>query len=285
MLLSLAERFSQKNLPVQLFFTTSSSSLRWHSHDFLEIALLFDGESIYETDFSSEKISKGDVVFVPMGGTHRYREESNVQLMNILFLYDKLTFPYQEICLHPGFSALFRLRLDYYRQMKFYPKVHLNDKQLEQARNILLPAWENQENHLPGATLGVYGAFLQIIPILLAAWDSTNYPEIRRQPVLISEAISKMNTRFREKLFIPDLAKEAGMSESSFTRHFKQATGETPVEYLLKLRLQDAAAMISTGTSISEAAYAAGFSDSNYFSRLFKQKYGVSPRNFRKFPK
>lgn len=285
MLLSFAERFSQKNLPVQLYYTASSSNLQWHSHDFLEIALLFDGEATYETDFSSEKITKGDVLFVPMGGTHRYRNENNVLLMNILFLDDKLTFPYEEICLHPGFSALFRLRLDYYRQMKFYPKVHLNDKQLAQAKNILLPAWENQEEQLPGATLGVYGAFLQIIPILLAAWDSTDYPVVRKQPVLISEAISKMNTRFREKLFIPDLAREAGMSESSFARHFKQATGETPVEYLLKLRLQDAATLIGSGMSVSEAAYAAGFSDSNYFSRIFKQKYGVSPRDFKKIPK
>lgn len=285
MLLTSEKHFSQKNLPVQLFYTQSSSALKWHSHEFVEIAILFEGESVYETDFSSEKIVKGDVVVIPPGGNHQYTQEHNVSLMNILFVFENLIFPYQNICLHPGFSALFRIRPDYYRQMNFYPKLHLNARQLDQVIKILLPAWENQEAQLPGAILGVYGAFLQIIPILLNAWDDSPHMLARKTPTLISEAISKMNSQYRTKLQIPRLAKEAGMSESSFSRHFKDATGQTPVEYLLKLRLQDAADQICNGSTISEAAFAAGFADSNYFSRVFKQKYGIPPGKFCKIPK
>ena len=141
-------------------------------------------------------------------------------------------------------------------------------------------------NHkqLPGATLGVYGAFLQMIPILLGAEKKTcAAPE--KTPTRIPEAIGIIHQHFREKIVIPRLAKEIGMSESSFTRHFKTATGETPVEYMLKLRLQDAADKICNGMAVSEAAFTAGFSDSNYFSRVFKKKYGVSPREFCKMPK
>ena len=106
-----------------------------------------------------------------------------------------------------------------------------------------------------------------------------------KTPARISEAIGKMHLHFKEKLLIPQLARESGMCESSFTRHFKNATGETPVEYLLKLRLQDAADKICNGMAVSEAAYSSGFSDSNYFSRIFKKKYGISPLKFCKIPK
>ncbi len=285
MLLTFEQFFSQKNLPVRLFFTDSSRALKWHSHEFVEIAILFEGESVYENDFSREKIVKGDVVIIPPGGNHQYTEERNVSLMNIIFVFEDLIFPYQNICLHPGFSALFRIRPDYCRQMKFYPKLHLTDHQLEQVKKILIPAWENQEAELPGATLGVYGALLQVIPILLNAWDAAPQMQDRKIPAIISAAVAKMSSQYKRKLQIPQLAKDAGMSESSFARHFKAATGQTPVEYLLMLRLQDAAARIFNGSSISEAAYAAGFTDSNYFSRVFKQKYGVSPSKIGKYPK
>lgn len=284
MLLTSEGHFSDRDLPVQLFYTQSSSSLQWHSHEFTEIAIMLGGSCVYETDFSSTVISRGDVMFIPRGGTHRYLEEKNVSLMNVLFMLENLTFPYQDIFADPRFTALFRIRSEYCRQRQFYPHLHLAEKEIEEVSGILMPAWEKQRKGLPGATLGVYGAFLQIIPVLLGAeskWISA--PE--KTPARISEAIGKMHERFREKVSIPRLAREVGMSESSFSRHFKTATGETPVEYLLKLRLQDAADKICNGMAVSDAAFSSGFSDSNYFSRIFKKKYGISPRKFCKIPK
>jgi AraC family L-rhamnose operon transcriptional activator RhaR/AraC family L-rhamnose operon regulatory protein RhaS len=168
--------------------------------------------------------------------------------------------------------------------MQFYPHLHLADKELEEVKSILMPAWERQKANLPGATLGVYGSFLQLIPIFLGA-ENKSCAAPDKTPARISEAIGKMHLHFKEKILIPQLARESGMSESSFTRHFKNATGETPVEYLLKLRLQDAADKICNGMAVSEAAYSSGFSDSNYFSRIFKKKYGISPLKFCKIPK
>lgn len=282
MLLTFEKLFSSRDLPVQLFYTRSSSGLSWHSHDFTEIAIMFDGSCTYETDFSSDIVSRGDVMFIPRGGNHCYHDEKNVSLMNVLLQMEYLTFPYQEFLANPAFTALFRIRSEYCRQMQFYPRLHLDDKELAEVAAILMPAWEKQEKHLPGATLGVYGAFLQIIPILLGAESKNIGTAAQNIPALISETIGKIHAHFREKLTVPQLARKAGMSESSFTRHFKVATGETPVEYILRLRLQDAADKICNGMAVSEAAFSSGFSDSNYFSRIFKQKIGVSPRDFRK---
>lgn len=64
---------------------------------------------------------------------------------------------------------------------------------------------------------------------------------------------------------------------------FKKETGLTPLQYLTNKRLENAASTLATYCgkgNISETARLCGFSDPLYFSRLFKRKYGVSPRNY-----
>lgn len=64
---------------------------------------------------------------------------------------------------------------------------------------------------------------------------------------------------------------------------FKKETGLTPLQYLTEKRLENAASTLSTfygKGNVSETARLCGFSDPLYFSRLFKKKYGVSPRNY-----
>ena len=73
------------------------------------------------------------------------------------------------------------------------------------------------------------------------------------------------------------------MSEVSFYRHFKNATGQTPVEYLINLRLNMAVELLQTApeAGVSDIAMRSGFNDSSYFARLFRRKFGISPRQFR----
>lgn len=64
---------------------------------------------------------------------------------------------------------------------------------------------------------------------------------------------------------------------------FKKETGMTPLQYLTEKRLENAASTLATYCgrgNISETARLCGFSDPLYFSRLFKRKYGVSPRSY-----
>lgn len=64
---------------------------------------------------------------------------------------------------------------------------------------------------------------------------------------------------------------------------FKRETGRTPLQYLTDKRLENAASTLATFCgkgNISETARMCGFGDPLYFSRLFKKKYGVSPRNY-----
>jgi transcriptional regulator GlxA family with amidase domain len=73
------------------------------------------------------------------------------------------------------------------------------------------------------------------------------------------------------------------MSPSALLRAFTRELKETPINYLVNLRLEKAAKMLrETGKSINQVSYAVGFHDSNYFSKMFRRKYACSPREYRK---
>lgn len=78
------------------------------------------------------------------------------------------------------------------------------------------------------------------------------------------------------------LGKKIGMSHTQLHRKLVALTGLPPVKFIKKLRMQKAKGLLNhSELSISEIAYAVGFSDPAYFSRVFKSEFEVSPRKFR----
>ncbi len=75
------------------------------------------------------------------------------------------------------------------------------------------------------------------------------------------------------------VAKQLYMSRRQFYRRIKQLTGLTPNAYLREMRLQTARDYLYKGTytSVKEVSYAVGFSDIKYFSKLFKERFGILP--------
>lgn len=72
------------------------------------------------------------------------------------------------------------------------------------------------------------------------------------------------------------------MNKTAFCLFFKKATNESFVAYLNVFRLQMACTMLTRSSkNISEICYAVGFTDIPYFNRAFKQRYGVSPTQYR----
>jgi AraC-like DNA-binding protein len=94
----------------------------------------------------------------------------------------------------------------------------------------------------------------------------------------ISKVIRLLRSEYRKPLRVPNLAKTAGMSESSFHEHFKAVTGTTPLQYQKDLRLIEAQALLAAMThTISETAYAVGYESPNHFSRDYSKKFGLPP--------
>ena len=79
------------------------------------------------------------------------------------------------------------------------------------------------------------------------------------------------------------MAEAAAVSRSGLQRKMKQIMGVTPVDFLKEARIKHACKLLdTTQKSVSEIAFACGFSDPKYFSRCFKASTGKSPTEYRR---
>jgi AraC-like DNA-binding protein len=99
----------------------------------------------------------------------------------------------------------------------------------------------------------------------------------------IARSIAFMSLHLDERIKIDRLAERAGLSASYFWALFKQKTGSTPVNVLIRLRMHQACHLLkATDLNVKTVAAVLGYKDSFYFSRQFKSVHGVAPANYQR---
>lgn len=99
----------------------------------------------------------------------------------------------------------------------------------------------------------------------------------------VERAISYFNDNYANEINVDEYAKQRHMSVSWFIRNFKNTTKQTPLQYLIGIRITNAKALLTTTDySVSQIANAVGFDNPLYFSRLFHKHTGMSPMKYRK---
>ncbi|WP_375741551.1 GlxA family transcriptional regulator [Pseudomonas boanensis] len=92
-----------------------------------------------------------------------------------------------------------------------------------------------------------------------------------------------LEEHFADKFRFEDVAREHGMSIRNFMRRFQAATGDKPLHYLQRLRIETAKGLLSaTRKSIKTISYEVGYDDASFFARLFRQHTQLSPNQYRR---
>lgn len=96
-------------------------------------------------------------------------------------------------------------------------------------------------------------------------------------------AVLYINRKYSEKIRVSELARLENMSESRFYTVFKSAMGKSPVDYIIDKRIEVACTLLSSMTaSIEQIGRTVGFQDTQFFSKQFKSRMGMSPLQYRK---
>ena len=173
------------------------------------------------------------------------------------------------------------------------------DKRTSNIPFVLLTAKQSVENKVEGLTIGaddyVTKPFNMEVLILrmrkLIDLSSKNKLRTRIDPEpseivitsmdekLIENAIKYVETHIaRPDLSVEELSHELGMSRVHLYKKLLQITGKTPIEFIRIIRLKRAAQLLrESQQNVSEVAYQVGFNNPKYFSKYFKDEFGVLP--------
>lgn len=95
------------------------------------------------------------------------------------------------------------------------------------------------------------------------------------------KALDIIHAKFGSHLTVDDIAKTLNLERTYFSKIFKEETGLSPKQYLVKYRMEKAASFLKDyGYSVSVTAASVGYSDVYIFSKMFKSFYGKSPSDF-----
>jgi AraC family transcriptional regulator len=183
------------------------------------------------------------------------------------------------------------IRKEYFeRELRHYPVKYREafEGSWFQANTLIMNALKRfiveYDTQLPCRERLLCGLALEITHLLIRHCHELTDAEVRiSQKMEINQLIGFLNEEYARKITIEDMAKQANLSPSHFTRIFKEETGMTPVDFLNDLRVQKAKRYLLDGErSITDVALACGFSSSSYFTNCFAERIGMAPRAFRK---
>ena len=109
-------------------------------------------------------------------------------------------------------------------------------------------------------------------------------PNLRSKNPIIKTINQFVLENLSSEITLRDMSKVSGVSTFYLCRLFKKELNITPIKWLWTQRVMAAAAFLKTNSqfSLTDVAFACGFTSSAHFSRLFKSTYGIKPSHFRR---
>ena len=150
-------------------------------------------------------------------------------------------------------------------------------------------SWEDLALYLVARLVSVDEA-MHIARLFLIDWHDVGqlpYAALARNRQVDDAVIARCQAwiaeHYEEPSPVASMIQLSELTERTFSRRFKQATGMAPIEYVHTLRLEEAKQLLESGDEPVEAvAQEVGYEDAAFFGRLFRRKVGVTPTQYRK---
>jgi len=268
--------------PVTVMHRRVTLPVDLHAHQFVELVVVTAGAGRHFLEDESWPIGAGDVFVLSGSRTHGYRELEDLEVINILYDPGRLDIPDHDLRALPGYHALFTLEPMYRKRHRFRSRLHLTTEQLATAAGMILALETELDRRPDGYRFMAAACFMQLVGYLSRCYQAASAPASEAL-LRVGAAISHLEHNYARPITLEELARMAHMSKRNFLRVFREGTGHTPIDHLIRLRISRAAALLADPVrSIAEVGRAVGFQDSNYFARRFRGITGMSPREYRR---
>ena len=266
----------KKQFPLVLLRRDPQPEFPLHSHESTELVIVTRGHGKHILSDSERKISAGDVFLIHGKTRHAYAELHDLALYNIMFDLKAFNHPLFSLQGKSLLPSLFLLKVP-------DGGIRLSGEPFQTAFDLLRKMEEEQFSGAEDSPAMIAALFIQLILHLGRFAKSSGLPQKDCLFSRVDDLVDELTEFSERKWTRQEMAKSAGMSLSTLTRHFRDRTGASPLEFLIRVRLKKASLLLQDPElGIGEIADQTGFSDSNYFCRQFKKHFGISPGKYRK---
>ena len=253
----------------------------WHWHEEIELVYLSKGTLQCAVGNRRFPLRKGEALFINTGIPHAFFEESGIpyEESDIVFhprliygdvgsiFYEKYILPLMRCPSMAGFA--FRKDLDWQREAAL---------SIKEAVTVCRTKPELYEFTVREALTNVF--------TLLLRHNSGELQQTEARSSFLMERVNRMldyfHSHYQESISVEQLAKQANICKRECQRDFKKVLGLTPTQYFEQYRLAMSLRLLTESScSIIEIADQCGFQSPSYFTKLFREKYGVTPTAFR----
>lgn len=243
-----------------------SSALHGHHHFLL--TLITQGSGIQILNGKAIPFAPGDLFLLSPADFHKNTipHGQSFRYYGVKFTYEMLDARLSELC------ALDRLPL----------YLHLHGQAAKTAVDIFRQLVEECTNGKDRLGNRAYQQALLEQLIILALRQMQQEHQVQTE-AFINRALGYLYSHFSESITVADAAAYVGYTPNYFNTCFRRQMGIPFGEYLRQMRLNYAENLLrSSQMPVTEVAYESGFGSVSYFSRCFREKYAISPQEYRK---
>ncbi len=228
-----------------------------HQHDFYEIEYITEGSGTHLINDKAYTVQKGDLLFITPMDFHGF-ETHNIKTITVHFFAKDMS---PEIA-----QMLTYLNADIVREV---------DEKTVGDLKYLTDVFKSNRDY---AILQLKNV-IEVIVLDLFGTKASNYQK-QRAADGVSQAIGYININFRNEITLKTVQEKFNISPSYFSREFKHRTGMCFNDYLAEKRFDYAKKLLRNGNRVIDACLESGFGTVRNFSRRFKAKYGITPKEY-----
>ena len=257
-----------------------SGSFMWHWHPEIEITYVKKGTMCYKVNNLVYHLKEGDIVFNNSGALHSGTMENQEDCSYIPVTFDpRLIYGFFQSTINSKY-------VDPVLQDSLLPAICIDQSASwhEPFREYLLRIIDLDEKKPDFYELDITICLQSMWRLLLE--HITYEPQASRENSLeydrIKKILSYIEENYQNKITLNDIAGHIHLCESECTRLFKRHMNTTLFAFLQEYRIERSLEFLQAGEPISDVALNTGFSDPNYYSKVFTKIKGCSPREYRK---
>ena len=256
-----------------------SGSFMWHWHPEIEITYVQKGTMCYKVNHMVYHLKEGDIVFNNSGALHSGTMENQKDCAYIPVTFDsRLIYGFFQSTVNSKY-------VDPVIQDSMLPAICIDQSEPwhKPFREYLLRSIDLDEKKPDFYELDITICLQSMWRLLLE--HITYEPQASRENSLeydrIKKILSYIEENYQNKITLNDIAGHIHLCESECTRLFKRHMNTTLFAFLQEYRIERSLEFLQDDQPVSAVADKAGFSDPNYYSKVFAKIKGCSPREYR----